>query len=71
MVWIATSSRRAKEFSFEVSNIESEIVELQGNGVEFADYDLPGLKTIDHIAVSGSMKAAWFEDPDGRIVRST
>ncbi|MDR7085227.1 catechol 2,3-dioxygenase-like lactoylglutathione lyase family enzyme [Aeromicrobium panaciterrae] len=56
------------EISFEVSNIESEIAELHGNGVEFADYDLPGLKTIDHIAVSGSMKAAWFEDPDGNVL---
>jgi len=30
--------------------------------VQFADYDFPGFKTIDHVCVLGSEKAAWFED---------
>jgi hypothetical protein len=36
--------------------------------VTFADYDLPGLKTVDHICVLGSEKAAWFEDPAGNVL---
>ena len=56
------------EISFEVSDIVGEIASLEQNGVVFADYDLPGLKTVDHVCVLGSEKAAWFEDPDGNVL---
>jgi len=54
--------------SFEVSDIAGEVRELEGRGVRFADYDLPDLKTVDHIAAMGGEKAAWFSDPDGNIL---
>jgi catechol 2,3-dioxygenase-like lactoylglutathione lyase family enzyme len=54
--------------SFEVSDIAGEVRDLEGRGVRFADYDLPGLKTVDHIAEMGGEKAAWFSDPDGNIL---
>ena len=41
---------------------------LETRGVVFADYDLPGLKTVDHVCVLGSEKAAWFNDPEGNIL---
>jgi catechol 2,3-dioxygenase-like lactoylglutathione lyase family enzyme len=56
------------EISFEVSDIAAEIRELRERGVTFADYDLPGLKTVEHVCVLGSEKAAWFEDPDGNVL---
>ncbi len=56
------------EISFEVADIVAEIAGLEQNGVVFADYDLPGLKTVDHVCVLGSEKAAWFEDPDGNVL---
>src|SRR5512143_4022429 len=34
------------ELSFEVGDIVAEISELEQRGVRFADYDLPGLKTV-------------------------
>jgi len=36
--------------------------------VVFHDYDLPGLKTVQHVCVLGSEKAAWFSDPEGNIL---
>ena len=54
--------------SFRVEDIEKEIHDLQARGVVFADYDLPGLKTVDHVCVLGSEKAAWFKDPEGNIL---
>lgn len=56
------------ELSFEVDNIVDEIRTLEQRGVTFADYDLPGLKTVEHVCVLGSEKAAWFEDPDGNVL---
>ena len=54
--------------SFKVDDIRASIVELEGRGVVFADYDLPGCKTIEHVCVLGSEKAAWFNDPEGNIL---
>jgi predicted enzyme related to lactoylglutathione lyase len=54
--------------SFRVDDIEKEIRDLQARGVVFADYDLPGLKTVEHVCVLGSEKAAWFQDPEGNIL---
>ena len=54
--------------SFEVDDIGSEIAALEGRGVVFEDYDLPELKTVDHIAEMGSEKAAWFKDPTGNVL---
>lgn len=56
------------ELSFEVPDIGAEIRNLSQRGVAFADYDLPGLKTVDKVCVLGSQKAAWFEDPDGNVL---
>ena len=54
--------------SFRVTDIAAAVDALNGRGVRFADYDLPGLKTVDHVCVLGAEKAAWFEDPEGNIL---
>ncbi len=54
--------------SFKVQDIAKSVRELSARGVQFADYDLPGLKTVAHVCVLGSEKAAWFQDPEGNIL---
>lgn len=54
--------------SFRVADIGKAVAELSARGVAFADYDLPGLKTVEHVCVLGSEKAAWFEDTEGNIL---
>lgn len=54
--------------SFKVADIGKAVAELERRGVRFADYDLPGLKTVEHVCVLGSEKAAWFEDSEGNIL---
>ena len=54
--------------SFQVEDIVAEVRDLERRGVEFHDYDLPGLKTVEHVCVLGSEKAAWFSDPEGNIL---
>lgn len=54
--------------SFQVADIAGTIATLKSRGVVFADYDFPGLRTVDHVCVLGSEKAAWFEDPEGNIL---
>lgn len=54
--------------SFEVADLESEMSELASRGIQFADYDLPGLKTVNHIAATDRQRCAWFPDSEGNIL---
>jgi catechol 2,3-dioxygenase-like lactoylglutathione lyase family enzyme len=54
--------------SFEVDDVVREIRALEAAGVVFEDYDLPGFKTVEHVCVLGSEKAAWFKDTEGNIL---
>jgi catechol 2,3-dioxygenase-like lactoylglutathione lyase family enzyme len=54
--------------SFRVPDIVASIGQLKEAGVVFEDYDLPGLKTVDHVCVLGAEKAAWFKDTEGNYL---
>ena len=54
--------------SFQVPDIYAAIRELEAAGVQFEDYDLPGLRTENHVCVLGSEKAAWFRDSEGNYL---
>jgi catechol 2,3-dioxygenase-like lactoylglutathione lyase family enzyme len=54
--------------SFQVPDIESAIAELKRAGITFEDYDFPDFKTVNHVCVLGSEKAAWFKDPEGNYL---
>jgi hypothetical protein len=47
--------------SFEVDDIDCEISDLEGHGVSFEDYDLPDLKTVDHVFRMSDAACAWFK----------
>jgi catechol 2,3-dioxygenase-like lactoylglutathione lyase family enzyme len=59
---------RHTALSFRVDDIAAAVAQLEAQGVRFADYDLPGLKTVEHVCVLGSEKAAWFDDSEGNIL---
>ena len=54
--------------SFRVEDIGVAIADLKRAGVVFEDYDFPGFKTVDHVCVLGSEKAAWFKDTEGNYL---
>jgi catechol 2,3-dioxygenase-like lactoylglutathione lyase family enzyme len=65
------------QMAWEVDDIEAVVEELRGRGVDFEEYDLPGLTTVDGIAeVEGNYpskggkgeRAAWFRDSEGNML---
>jgi predicted enzyme related to lactoylglutathione lyase len=54
--------------TFEVSDLPREISALESHGVTFQDFDVEGLKTVDHIAELGNERAAWFTDSEGNVL---
>ncbi|MGW8764344.1 VOC family protein [Streptomyces sp. NPDC055815] len=54
--------------SWKVDDLDGEMKELRDKGVAFEDYDLPGIKTVDGVAETDTMRGAWFKDTDGNIL---
>lgn len=59
---------RHTALSFRVDDIAATIRQLKTRGVVFDDYDLPDFRTVEHVCVLGSEKAAWFQDTEGNIL---
>jgi len=49
-------------------DVEAIAKDLKSKGVTFEHYDLPGLTLNGDVHVAGSLKNAWFKDPDGNIL---
>ena len=51
-----------------VEDLAAAVQELRSRGVQFEEYDGPGLKTRDGIADVGYARAAWFKDSEGNLI---
>ena len=54
--------------TFEVDDLEATVGDLRSRGVQFEEYDFPGLKTINGIADRGADRGAWFKDSEGNTL---
>ncbi|MEU6620599.1 VOC family protein [Streptomyces litmocidini] len=54
--------------SWKVDDLDGEMKELRSRGVTFEEYDLPGIKTVDGVVESDTMRGAWFKDSEGNIL---
>jgi catechol 2,3-dioxygenase-like lactoylglutathione lyase family enzyme len=54
--------------TFEVADLDAEMRALRKRGVEFEEYDLPGVKTVDGVAAMDGHRAAWVKDPAGNVL---
>jgi len=61
-------SDEAAKASWRVDDLAAELEELRAQGVEIAEYDGPGLKTVHGIADIGFALSAWFVDPSGNTI---
>jgi catechol 2,3-dioxygenase-like lactoylglutathione lyase family enzyme len=48
--------------------LEAIVAALAKKGVAFEHYDFPGSTREGDVHVMGTMKNAWFKDPDGNII---
>jgi catechol 2,3-dioxygenase-like lactoylglutathione lyase family enzyme len=65
------------QMGFEVDDIEATVAELKRRGVEFEEYEMPGMKVENGIVeVQGNYpskggrgeRAVWFRDLDGNLL---
>ena len=60
-------TNKATAVTFVAKDVDDLVRTLKGRGVTFEHYDLPKMTREGDIHVAGSMRAAWFKDPDGNI----
>jgi len=53
--------------TWNVDNIQDVVRELEGKGVAFEHYDMPGAQLDGNVYSFGTLHNAWFKDPDGNI----
>jgi catechol-2,3-dioxygenase len=58
-----SSTEQTTKASWRVADIAAEVANLRARGVEIAEYDGPGLRTVDGVADVGFALSAWFVDP--------
>jgi catechol 2,3-dioxygenase-like lactoylglutathione lyase family enzyme len=64
------------QMAIDVPDIEATVAQLRARGVEFEQFDLPGVRTIDGIAeIDGNYpskgsreRAVWFRDSEGNLI---
>ncbi|HEX2284744.1 MAG TPA: VOC family protein [Mycobacterium sp.] len=64
------------QMGWTVDDVVATVAELRSRGVVFEEYDLPGLTTVDGIAMvegnypskGSAERAAWFRDSEGNLL---
>ena len=59
------------QIAFSTEDIEAAVEELRSRGVQFEEYDLPGLKTVNGLADMDGRRSAWFRDSEGNLLGVT
>jgi predicted enzyme related to lactoylglutathione lyase len=59
---------KASQAFWQVADVEKEVAELKARGVEFEEYDMPGITMKNNIATGGGARTAWFKDSEGNIL---
>ncbi|HET6834259.1 MAG TPA: VOC family protein [Acidimicrobiales bacterium] len=62
------STEQTTKASWRVAGIAAEVADLRARGVAIANYDEPGLQTVDGVADVGFALSAWFVDPGGNTI---
>jgi catechol 2,3-dioxygenase-like lactoylglutathione lyase family enzyme len=61
-------TNEATAVTWVIDDVDGVAASLKARGVKFEHYDMPGMKLEGDVHVAGTMRAAWFKDPDGNIL---
>jgi catechol 2,3-dioxygenase-like lactoylglutathione lyase family enzyme len=61
-------TNKATAATWLVDDVEKLASELKTKGIAFEHYDFPGMTRKGDVHIAGTLKNAWFKDPDGNIL---
>src|ERR1019366_7550365 len=56
------------QMGLRVPDVRATVADLRSRGIVFEEYDFPGLKTVDGVAETGGVSAAWFKDTEDNTI---
>jgi catechol 2,3-dioxygenase-like lactoylglutathione lyase family enzyme len=70
------SSGDHTQMAWTVDDLDTVMAELRARGVEFEDYDVPGLRTVNGVvdvegnypSIGTGERGAWFRDSEGNLL---
>ena len=60
-------TNKATAATWTVDEVDDLVRDLKGKGIRFERYDFPNCKHEGDVHVLGSLRVAWFKDPEGNI----
>jgi catechol 2,3-dioxygenase-like lactoylglutathione lyase family enzyme len=69
-IYETTNAGSAKntQMCWVADDLNSEMARLRKRGVQFEDYDIPGMKTENGVATIEDTRTAWFRDSEGNFL---
>jgi catechol 2,3-dioxygenase-like lactoylglutathione lyase family enzyme len=64
----AAGTAQNTQMGLSTDRLDDDVAELRSRGVQFEEYDFPGLKTENGIAFVGTERSAWFKDTEGNTI---
>lgn len=61
-------TNKATAFSIMTDDLDRDMAALRAKGVQFHEYDLPGIKTENGVVDMEGERGAWFDDSEGNII---
>jgi catechol 2,3-dioxygenase-like lactoylglutathione lyase family enzyme len=61
-------SAQNTQMGWTTDDLDGEMAVLRSNGVQFEEYDVPGMTTTNGVATMEGIKAAWFRDSEGNFL---
>ncbi len=49
-------------------DLDGDMQRMRSAGIEFEDFEIPGMKTENGVVTNDEMKSAWFRDSEGNIL---
>ena len=56
------------QMGWSTSELDADMAGMRERGVVFEEYDMPGLKTDNGVALIATERAAWFKDSEGNTI---
>ena len=61
-------TNKATSATWLVDDVEGLVKALKAKGVSFEHYDMPGVTRTGDVHLAGTLKNAWFKDPEGNVL---
>jgi hypothetical protein len=61
-------TNKATALSIMTDDLDRDMAALRAKGVEFHEYDLPGITTRNGVVDMNGERGAWFDDSEGNII---